>query len=160
MAADTEFKGTYRLFRQTLSGARVPITGDIPHVSLDQTTPDKAYYFNGGAPANSGVTATNRAVLYPGERLVMQLKASNGGVGFDSTGGASEDIRVGLARRDRNSGDLVKGVITDADRSTTLLADDPTATTGQYVDVMHWVVPNGENWQLWGEWKVRSSSTA
>lgn len=160
MAADDEISAMYRFVRQELSGSRPVVTGDRDYRDFNQTSPEKAFYWNGGSPTNAGRTVpAPNAVFQPGQRMVLQGKPRATKT-LDSTGGASHDLRIGILKRDHATGALFPAVITDTDRDTTQLADDGSKTASVWNDFYHFLVPLGETWQLYGETKYRSSTTA
>lgn len=160
MAADDEISAMYRFVRQELAGSRPVVTGDRDYRDLNQTSPEKAFYWNGGNPTNAGRTVpAPNAVFQPGQRMVLQIKPRATKT-LDSTGGTSADIRVNILKRDLATGALFPAVLTDTDRDTTQLADDGSKVASVWSDAYHWLVPLGEVWQLYGETKIRSSTTA
>jgi|ERR1051326_5448531 hypothetical protein len=169
MAAGDEIVGKIRIMKQTIRGDRVLVLDERYCLDLDQTTPDKALYVNGGAPGSTGVTVPSAGppvgVFNAGERLIVQIKPVASGKIFDSDGPsaavANADYRIGIRKRDQYSGARVDTVLVDTDRDTSQLADDPTLTTAnQWYDVLSYLVPIGERWQLWGQFKLRSVTTA
>lgn len=160
MVADDEISAMYRFVRQELNGSRPVVTGDRHYKDVNQTSPEKALYFNGGSPTNAGRTIpAPDAVFQQGQTMVLQGKPTATKT-LDSTGATSHDLRIGILKRDHATGKLFPSVLTEADRTTTNLADDGSKTASVWNDFYHFLVPLGETWQLYGEFKYRSSTTA
>lgn len=165
MVAGTEFQGKVALFRQTRGRVRIPLLVDVWYTQLDQTDLSKAFYINGGNPDRAGVTFPVRGpekIINPGEYLVVQGNFTTPtGVGFDNTGAqANTNIHIAVLAKDLNTGRKYPRVLVVADRNKDLLADTPTIVGSVYQDVLVWQAPQGEAWQLLGEFRFTSASTA
>lgn len=160
MAAGDNLTGKTRVLKQARDHERVVLVHERPYGYYTSTSVQDAVYLNGGAPSGGGRTIGSAAeVLNPGEFLVWQVKVTTAAT--QDSDHANNDIMIPVTFRDLNSGRVGYKVLTNADRNTDILADDPALLTTRFGDTMVWKVPDGERWDLGpGELRLRGATTA
>lgn len=160
MAANDAIAGVSQIMRQTRSRDRRLVIGPQAITDLDETAVATQTFINGGAPANAGRTIMSAPEVFgPGERVVIQVK-SNATKTLDTTGSTSGLFVIQVLCKDINTGARYQKTLVEGDRNTAELADDPILTASVFGDAYHFVVPDGEAWQLFGKWQFDARTTA
>lgn len=160
MAAGDNLTGKSRLRTQDRQGNRVVLLGEYPYANFTTTSVQDAMYVNGGAPAGGGrsISSLERG-LKPGEFLIWEVKVTTAAT--QDSDHANNDVQIPVTVKDQNRGTYTKKVLSNGDRNTDILADDPALLTTRFGDVMIWKVPDGEEWDLGpGELRLRGATTA
>lgn len=159
MAAGDNLTGKSRLVLQHRDGNSEVLVDERPYGDFTTTSVQDAIYVNGGAPAGGGRTIFSKGVIMqPGEYLRWQVKVTTAAT--EDSDHANNDIRIPIHFRDLNTGREGIKYLTNVDRNTDILADDPALLTTRYGDTLVWKVPDGERWDLYGELRLRGATTA
>lgn len=162
MAADDQIKCSVQILRHTRSNQRILVQGPIDYSLLDETSPEKIVYLNGGSPDGGGFTYhTPNVAFESGEYIIVQVKNRNtSSKTLDSTGSSSGLLVMGVRKLDKNTGTVYADMVTEADRSTDLFADDPACPSAKWQDGYAIKVPDGERWSLYGLLQANLRTTA
>lgn len=165
MAANDQIKCVARILRQVRSGARMLVVGDVDYTKLDETDPKTQVYIDGHqAPVGGGhiVPSSKATNAYnDGEAVVIQVKNRMGSnKTLDSTGSTSGLLILSVFVRDLATGEGFFRTLTEADRDTAVVPDDPTVVNGAYSDAYGFTVSAGERWQVAGLFQADFRTTA
>lgn len=160
MAAGDNLSGKTRIRKQSRDGNRIVLVHERPYGYYTSTSVQDAVYLNGGAPSGGGRTITSTPEpASPGEYVIWEVKVTTAAT--QDSDHANNDILLPVTFRDLNTGRVGFKVLSNADRNTDILADDPALLTTRFGDTMVWKVPDGEVWDLGpGELRLRGATTA
>lgn len=171
MAANDQILGVVQPVAESAQGSQTPIHNGLPASLLATTTvnavpyvmfPEAYRYFQ--PPAGTQVFACKKVVIPPQGFLIIKIRATVASKAFDTTGSTSGFVRLAVLEQDLSipSSDPITRILTEADRNTTRLADDPTfsSSTAVFNEAYAFQPGNGRAWLLAGPQNIDFRTTA
>lgn len=171
MAANDAILGVVQFVAESAQGGSTPIVNGLPASQLATTTanaipylmfPDAYRYFQ--PPAGTAVYSGKKVVIPPQGFLIVKLRATAASKAFDSTGSTSGFVRLTVLEQDLSTpkSDPITRILTEADRNTARLADDPTFSSSVSVfnEAYAFQPGNGRAWLMAGPQNIDFRTTA
>lgn len=171
MAANDQILGTVQYVVESAQGAQSPVHNGLDAKTLSTTTASQVPYlmFDGAyrffsPPAGTQVFACKRVIVPPQGFLLIKLRSTVASKAFDSTGSTSGFVRITVLEQDLSlpASDPVTRQLSEADRNTTRLADDPTFSSSVAVfnEAYAFQPGNGRAWLIAGPQNLDFRTTA